>query len=332
MAKARRATKKKAAPPGRAKKRSTRKGAKKSAVSPKNVARQIGGVVVLPLTARAPAAVAFAPSTTALTPLVAPTASLSAAPATLGRILNCEPSLGGPSPQSAAQPTAAPPASDYRSPGWPVGEQGFTGACVGFAVGDGLLRWYFRKTGQLAPQEGLSVRYFWMAAKEMDEYRRWPTTFVETEGTSIYTALKIATDFGCLKDIDLPVSGPLYQRSLNEFLAAASLLKINQGAVQAVERNPVIWAEWIHKYGPLAARINVDGTFISGGNHGVLQTVNFAPSLASAGHAVVLVGYQPAEDRFIIRNSWGRQWGDDGFAYADAQYLMSIITETWGVY
>jgi hypothetical protein len=171
-----------------------------------------------------------------------------------------------------------------------------------------------------------------MAAKEMDEYRRWPTTFVETEGTSIYTALKIATDFGCLKDIDLPVSGPLYQRSLNEFLAAASLLKINQGAVQAVERNPVIWAEWIHKYGPLAARINVDGTFISGGNHGVLQTVNFAPSLASAGHAVVLVGYQPAEDRFIIRNSWGRQWGDDGFAYADAQYLMSIITETWGVY
>ena len=44
----------------------------------------------------------------------------------------------------------APPAVDLREPWWKVGEQGSTGSCVGWAVGDGLLRWHFVKAGKLA--------------------------------------------------------------------------------------------------------------------------------------------------------------------------------------
>lgn len=41
------------------------------------------------------------------------------------------------------------------------------------------------------------------------------------------------------------------------------------------------------------------------------------------GHAVLAVGYLHAKRLFIIRNSWGRQWGDRGYGYVPYDYLMS---------
>ncbi len=42
-----------------------------------------------------------------------------------------------------------------------------------------------------------------------------------------------------------------------------------------------------------------------------------------------LVGYTP--DRFIVRNSWGTSWGDQGFAYASVAYAQAAFTEAYGV-
>ena len=47
------------------------------------------------------------------------------------------------------------------------------------------------------------------------------------------------------------------------------------------------------------------------------------------GHAVALVGYTP--DRFIVRNSWGTSWGDQGFGYASVAYGKEAFTEAYGV-
>lgn len=33
------------------------------------------------------------------------------------------------------------------------------------------------------------------------------------------------------------------------------------------------------------------------------------------GHAVVMVGYDDVQERFVVRNSWGRGWGDGGYGY-----------------
>ena len=39
---------------------------------------------------------------------------------------------------------------DLRGGEWPVGDQGTTGACVGFAAADGVLHWHYRQAGPLA--------------------------------------------------------------------------------------------------------------------------------------------------------------------------------------
>ena len=41
------------------------------------------------------------------------------------------------------------------------------------------------------------------------------------------------------------------------------------------------------------------------------------------GHAMLCVGYSDADDVFIVRNSWGTDWGDEGYCYIPFDYLMN---------
>jgi hypothetical protein len=39
------------------------------------------------------------------------------------------------------------------------------------------------------------------------------------------------------------------------------------------------------------------------------------------GHAVVAVGFDEAEQRLLVRNSWGLGWADGGYAWLPYEYL-----------
>jgi C1A family cysteine protease len=43
----------------------------------------------------------------------------------------------------------------------------------------------------------------------------------------------------------------------------------------------------------------------------------------AGGHAVMAVGYQDSSKRFIIRNSWGPNWGLNGYFTMPYDYLLS---------
>ena len=51
------------------------------------------------------------------------------------------------------------------------------------------------------------------------------------------------------------------------------------------------------------------------------------------GHACVLVGYDDAVDRFIVRNSWGTEWGKGGYFQMPYQYPTntSLASDFWAV-
>lgn len=44
---------------------------------------------------------------------------------------------------------------------------------------------------------------------------------------------------------------------------------------------------------------------------------------ADGGHAMCCVGYSDPDRVFIVRNSWGHQWGDGGYCYIPYDYMMS---------
>ena len=49
------------------------------------------------------------------------------------------------------------------------------------------------------------------------------------------------------------------------------------------------------------------------------------------GHAVCIVGYDDTKQWFILRNSWGSQWGDGGYFYLPYEYITSpfLASDLW---
>jgi C1A family cysteine protease len=47
------------------------------------------------------------------------------------------------------------------------------------------------------------------------------------------------------------------------------------------------------------------------------------------GHAVICVGYKPGY--FIVRNSWGPDWGDKGYFYMPEAFILnsSLTNDFW---
>ena len=187
-----------------------------------------------------------------------------------------------------------------------------------------MLRWHFVKAGAIGKPDKLSTRFIWMAAKETDEFMSRPTTFIESDGTSLKAALDIARRYGVVLDRLLPFkSRRLYPGGADTFYAIAAQLRI--ASYFNLGRDLTQWRIWLANNGPILTRLNVDATWdnarSTGGN---LDT--YQPATTRGGHAVALVGY--TADRFIVRNSWGTQsWGDKVFGYASVSYAQIAFTE-----
>ena len=49
------------------------------------------------------------------------------------------------------------------------------------------------------------------------------------------------------------------------------------------------------------------------------------------GHAVMAVGYDQAGNRFLVRNSWGKRWGMEGYFTMPFEYLETIAADFWTI-
>jgi hypothetical protein len=183
------------------------------------------------------------------------------------------------------------------------------------------------KAGRLEARELLSPRFIWMAAKESDEFVTQPTTFIEDDGTSLKAALDIARKYGAVPDRVLPFkTGKLYPNPAKTFYALAAKLKIK--SYFNLKTNLGNWRTWLATQGPILTRLDCDATWDAATeNDGVLDV--YQEQTARGGHAVALVGY--TQTHFIVRNSWGRYWGDGGYGYASWSYAQAAFTEAYGV-
>ena len=252
------------------------------------------------------------------------------------RILNVVPSPSQEEDWTMADASAAeewveeptlPDSIDYRNSWWKINDQKSTGSCVGWALADSVLRWYFVNADRIDENELLSPRYIWMAAKETDEFEDRPTSFIERSGTSLKAALDVARKFGVVKEPVLPfTSGDLFPNTTRHFYILAA--KLRMASYFNLGQDLQNWRVWLATQGPILTRLDVDITWRNAKDtEGYLDV--YHPPGRPAGHAVALIGYKP--DLFIVRNSWGKDFGDKGFAYSSLDYAKAAFTEAYGV-
>jgi len=227
---------------------------------------------------------------------------------------------------------ALPEVVDLRRPWHRVPDQGHTASCVGWAVADSVVRWQLVEEGRLDPDQPLSARHVWMAAKETDARETYPSTFLETDGTSLKAGLDVVRKFGAVLESELPWSGGLASTAPDAFNASARRRRIvayfNLGDDSVPDRTVHFaeWRRWLHERGPILVLLALDANMRTPGAE--LET--FDAESAEGSHAAALFGYGP--DHFLLRSSWGPSWRDGGYARMSLDYTAHAVIESYGVW
>jgi cathepsin K len=74
--------------------------------------------------------------------------------------------------------------------------------------------------------------------------------------------------------------------------------------------------EAICKYGPVAASVNVTDAFQDYTN-GVFNEIPSNYANPSSNHAIVLCGWDDDKHAWLLKNSWGTDWGENGYMWID---------------
>lgn len=266
------------------------------------------------------------------------------------RVLNCGSSRILPEevdPTFGTRPSADlfPEKVDLRRAWWDIGNQEETGSCVGWAIADSILRWHFVEGGILPEKKHLSVRFIWMAAKETDDDTREATTFIESADTKIEPGLKIAKAFGIVDEETLPFSPTaMYAGEVTDFYKKASQFKISDyKSLIGPNNDDVLDSNLVCKWlaenkqqggGPIVVSMGTDPAFVNANkDNSVLETFDAWEAASRKDHCAAIVGYYTEGNKrfFIVRNSWGREWGNDGYAFLSKDCLEAAVHEAWHV-
>lgn len=218
---------------------------------------------------------------------------------------------------------ALPDSVDLRRDWWTIGDQEDTGSCVGWATGDGLLRYHLVTAGRVPQDARISPRFVWMASKETDGFSQRPETFIEGAGTELKAAVEVCKRYGVVEESLLPfhIATKMYRGQENTFWAHAAGKRI--ASYFNVGVNLSHWRAVLADGKPILAGFLVDDTWDGATAAGGFLE-EFAHGTERGGHAVAIVGYL-ASGHFVIRNSWGTAWGDKGFAYASPKYIRDAF-------
>lgn len=194
---------------------------------------------------------------------------------------------------------------DLRNYDTPVEDQGNLGSCTGHAVA-GAIELLNMKNNLRTEVSRLFIYYY---------ERLLIGTVNYDSGAYIRDGIKATNRWGA------PLEH-LWPYNINRFRSAPSSMAVNDAARRKVTRyeratnfNAVIDAITLGY--PVVVGFNVYSSFISNtvSRTGNMPYPNVRKETLLGGHAVLLVGYNNKTQRFIVKNSWGTNWGDNGYFY-----------------
>ena len=224
---------------------------------------------------------------------------------------------------AAARITTLPPAVDLRPGCPPVYDQGQLGSCTANAIAAAI---QFEQIRQKEPKPFAPSRLFIYYNERVMEH-----TVGQDAGAQIRDGMKSVNHIGACPETDWPyVITKFAQKPPTRAFKDARLGKAlsYQRVVQTLDQMKGCLASGL----PIVLGISVYESFESQqvARSGIVPMPPISEKLLG-GHAILAVGYNDAEQRFVMRNSWGTSWGMQGYFTIPYAYLTdsNLCDDLW---
>ena len=207
-----------------------------------------------------------------------------------------------------------PESVDLRQWCSPVDDQGQLGSCTGNSIA-GAIDLVDRKYNSKQTQVSRLFIYYYERVMEGD---------VGTDGgAQIRDGIKVTYTYGAPLET-------LWPYNISKFTVAPSSAAVADAATRkvtlyeaAADFNAVQNA--LASGYPVVIGFDVYSSFESQqvATTGMMPYPNVNQEQLLGGHAVCIVGYDNTKNYFIVRNSWGTSWGDNGYFYMPYQVIQN---------
>lgn len=202
-----------------------------------------------------------------------------------------------------------------------IEDQGNLGSCTGQAIA-GAIEYLNKKNNKTIDISRLFIYFY---------EREILGTIRYDSGAYIRDGIKVVSRLGAPPEKNWPYI-------ISRFITRPNAIALAEGAKRKVtlyERattfDGVIDA--LNNGYPVIVGFYVYSSFVSRSvtQTGIMPYPNTRRETLLGGHAVLLVGYDNATNRFIARNSWGTNWGDKGYFYMPYEVIKnrSMSDDFW---
>jgi hypothetical protein len=211
---------------------------------------------------------------------------------------------------------------DLRKYMTPVERQGDTNSCVANATAGAYE--YLLKRHRPDNADDVSRLFLYYNARALESSEDdISEADVEDEGTYIQNCIESLEEFGVCSESTWPFDAELVnEQPDDESYEEASEFLVEDVAL--VPNDLHAWKSALAEGNPIIFGISLYNSFDRHRNGKIpMPTPSEQGRGEHGGHAMLCVGYSDRDQLFIVRNSWGPEWGDRGYCYLPYRYVVN---------